>query len=105
MAVVVFTRLAQVPPCYTAPVRYKGKKTPRQIEAEFPHFVEVEIPGSGLGKRLGAIYAWCDGQAGRSNYAFTQRHEREAVRDFLQVRFRDEETAAAFRREFGPDAA
>jgi len=59
--------------------------------------VEIEIPGCGLGSRLGAIHTWCDRHVGRDNYAITHRHERAVVREWLQVRSRDEETAAAFR--------
>ena len=78
----------------------KGQLTPRQIKRDFPHYVEIEIPGSGLQERVAVIDAWLDANAGKGNYAFTRRHERATIREWLQVRFKDEEIAAAFRKAF-----
>ena len=78
----------------------KGEHTPRQIRRDFPHFVEIEIPGSGLRGRIAVIHRWLDANAGRDNYAFSRRHERAAIREWLQVRFKEPAPADAFRRAF-----
>ena len=59
----------------------------RQIKRDFPHYVEIEIPGSGLQERVAVIDGWLDANAGKGNYAFTRRHERATIGEWLQVRF------------------
>jgi hypothetical protein len=78
----------------------KGERTPRQIRRDFPHVVEIEIPGSGLRRRVAVIHRWLDTNAGKDNYAFTRRHERATIREWLQVRFKDPALADAFGRAF-----
>lgn len=78
----------------------KGERTPRRIRRDFPHFVEIEIPGSGLRERAAVIDKWLEANAGRGNYAFTRRHARTAIREWLQVRFQEPGLADAFRKAF-----
>lgn len=83
-----------------ASVYRKGERTPRRIRRDLPHYVEIEIPGSGLRERVAVIHRWFDANAGRDNYAFTRRHERATIREWLQVRFKEPALADAFRRTF-----
>lgn len=81
----------------------KGERTPRQIKRDFPHFVEIEIPGSGLRERAGVIDRWLEENVGRERYAFTKRYERAAIREWLQIRFKEPSLADAFRCAFASE--
>ena len=85
------------------PMYRKGERTPRQIRRAFPHYVEIEIPGSGLRDRAAVIDRWLDANAGRANYAFTWRQERATIREWLQVRFKEPALADAFRQAFASE--
>ena len=36
--------------------RYKGRMSPKAIEREFPHVVEIAVPPGGLGAQLDAMH-------------------------------------------------
>jgi hypothetical protein len=36
----------------------KGTKRPAQVDAGWPHQVEIDVPWNGLGRRLADIIAW-----------------------------------------------
>ena len=42
-------------------MRYKGQITPRQIDRDDPHQVEIEVPGDGLGTHLNVMHDACRG--------------------------------------------
>jgi hypothetical protein len=61
--------------------RRKGERIQKQIERR-------------LGKRLDALYAWCDERAGRDGYACGSRHL--ASEYWARFYFKDPEVGAAF---------
>ena len=36
--------------------RYKGSRSAKAVEREYPHFVDLVVPPGGLGKKLDAMY-------------------------------------------------
>ena len=39
-------------------IRYKGRASPKAIEQDYPHIVEMRVPEGGFGKQLDAMYEW-----------------------------------------------
>jgi hypothetical protein len=77
--------------------RYKGRLSPKSIERDYPHHVEIAIPPGGLGRRLGAMHDLCAERGIRSR-AFTHRKEGEF---YIRWCFADPAMAVAFAAEFG----
>jgi hypothetical protein len=40
-------------------VKRKGEITPQRIDREFPHQIELRVPGGGLGLALHGLYEFC----------------------------------------------
>jgi hypothetical protein len=38
--------------------RYKGRASPKEIERDFPHMVEMRVPLGGFGSKLNAMHRW-----------------------------------------------
>jgi hypothetical protein len=55
--------------------RYKGRASPKSIEQDFPHIVEMIVPEGGFGKTLDAMYDF---------------HARHGIRAINSTRRRDE---------------
>lgn len=79
--------------------RRKGEITSRQIDRDFPHQVEIEIPPGGLRKRLDGMYAFCRGNDFRTRGIGRQRIE--TGRDGMRWCFTTAEAADAFQAQFG----
>lgn len=77
--------------------RYKGRTSPKIIEREFPHVVEIAVPPDGLGKRLDAMHGF---HAARGVKACIGLGRREGTRDYLRWYFTRVTTAEAFAAEF-----
>jgi hypothetical protein len=78
--------------------RYKGRMSPKTIERDFPHVVEIAVPPRGLGKRLDAMHAF---HAARGVKACIGLGRREDNLDYLRWYFSSPKMAAAFAAEFG----
>jgi hypothetical protein len=78
--------------------RYKGRVSPKAIERDFPHVVEIAVPPCGLGKRLDDMHAF---HAARGVKACLGLGRREDNLDYLRWYFTSPTTAAAFAAEFG----
>jgi hypothetical protein len=76
---------------------YKGRKSPKAIDREFAHVVEVVVPPGGLGRRLDAMH---DFHAARGIKACLGRGSREDNRDYLRWYFTRAATAESFAAEF-----
>jgi hypothetical protein len=76
--------------------RYKGRLSPKSIERDYPHHVEIAIPPGGLGRRLNAMHALC-AERGIPSRAFTHRKEGEF---YIRWCFADPAMAVAFAAEF-----
>jgi hypothetical protein len=76
--------------------RYKGRLGSKQIERDYPYFVDIPIPQGGLGRRLDEMHAW---HLARSLRA------RQSSAGLWTARFcfADVATAEAFKAEFGKD--
>lgn len=76
----------------------------RGAEREFSHKVDIEVPPTGLGRRLLFMMKWCRETAGEGNWAnhgymnvdSPEGHPQDCARFY----FRDYETAEAFAKEF-----
>jgi hypothetical protein len=77
--------------------RYKGRLSPKSIERDYPHHVEIAIPPGGLGRRLDAMHDLC-AERGIHSHAFTHRKEGEF---YIRWCFADLAVAVAFAAEFG----
>ena len=78
--------------------RYKGRVSPKIVERDFPHIVEIAVPLGGLGKRLDAIHEW------HLARGITARHGQQRHvdgRDFVRWCFADAEAADEFAKQFG----
>ena len=74
--------------------RYKGRASPKENEAKFPHHIDMMAPESGFGSLLNAMHDWHDARVrGQS------RHEN--ARYIIRWCFADLVTAALFQKEFG----
>jgi hypothetical protein len=80
-------------------MRYKGQITPRIIDREYPHQVEIPIPDAGLGSRLNAMHDACRGVDYQTRVIGKKRIE--TGRDGVRFCFKTPEQADAFRAEFG----
>ena len=78
--------------------RYKGRMSPKAIEREFSHVVEIAVPPSGLGARLDAMHYF---HTARRIAPCLGRGRREDNLDYLRWYFTSRTTAAAFAAEFG----
>jgi len=38
--------------------RYKGRASPKSLERDFPHIVEMRVPLGGFGAKLDAMHEW-----------------------------------------------
>jgi len=54
--------------------RRTGEITPRQVDRDYPHQVEIAIPEGGLGTRLSAMDEFCRGLS-------NMRYRRETAKD------------------------
>ena len=77
--------------------RYKGCKSQKAIEREFPNVVEIAVPPGGLGKRLDAMH---DFHRSRGIQACLGLGRRDEGRDYLRWYFVSPTAAAAFAAEF-----
>ena len=77
--------------------RYKGRKSQRAIEREFPHVVEIAVPPGGLGKRLDAMHNF---HRTRGIQACLGLGRRDNGRDYLRWYFTRPTAADAFAAEF-----
>ena len=77
--------------------RYKGRKSQRAIEREFPHVVEIAVPPGGLGKRLDAMHEF---HRARGIQACLGLGRRDKGRDYLRWYFTHPAAADAFAAEF-----
>ena len=78
--------------------RYKGRASPKAIEQDFPHIVEMRVPEGGFGKKLDAMYEWHIHRGIRVINSTGRRDENG--RDYIRWCFADADTAAAFAAEF-----
>jgi hypothetical protein len=78
--------------------RYKGSMSPKTIERDFPHVVEITVPPRGLGAQLNAMHYF---HAARGIKECLGRGRREDNFDYLRWYFTSRTTAAAFAAEFG----
>jgi hypothetical protein len=72
--------------------------SPKAIERNFPHVVEIAVPLGGLGAQLDAMHYFHEA---RGIKACLGRGRREDSRDYLRWYFTHPTTAAAFAAEFG----
>ena len=73
--------------------RYKGQITAKMNERDFPHFVDIPIPGFGLGMRLNAMHDWL------RERGIPSRQGGGGI-NVARWCFADQETADAFRKAF-----
>jgi hypothetical protein len=78
--------------------RYKGRISPKAIERDFPHIVEIAVPPGGLGAQLDAMHYFHEAR-GIKAYLGRERHEENL--DYLRWYFTSPKMAAAFAAEFG----
>ena len=45
---------------------YKGRASPKEIEKDFPHIVEMRVPLGGFGSKLNAMYQWHEARGSNS---------------------------------------
>jgi hypothetical protein len=75
-------------------MRYKGQVTPRQVDRDYPHQVEIAIPEGGLGTRLNAMHDFCRGADFKTRGIGLKRLE--TGRDGVRFCFKAPELADAF---------
>ena len=80
-------------------MRYKGQSGPRQIDRDYPHQVEIEVPGDGLGTRLNAMHEACGGVDYRTRGI--GKRLMETGRDGIRFCFKTPELADEFQARFG----
>ena len=78
--------------------RYKGRKSQKAIEREFPHVVEIAVPPRGLGAQLDAMHHF---HGTRGIQACIGLGRRDGGRDYLRWYFTRPAVANAFAAEFG----
>jgi hypothetical protein len=71
--------------------------SPKALNREFPHVVEIAVPPRGLGRRLDAMHGF---HTARDIKACLGRGRREESRDYLRWYFTRAATAEAFAAEF-----
>jgi hypothetical protein len=79
---------------------------PRRNERDYPHVVEISVPGDGLGSRLNDMHAWHRARSleARRGHGRTDVKDREVV-SYIRWCFKDPEDAEEFQRVFGGVAA
>src|SRR3954468_22601576 len=77
----------------------KGERTKRQIDQGWPHQVAVVVPGSGLGRLLNDMHAFCAALDHKTRSALQLGRPDLAVWCFARL-----EDAAAFRLRFRGEA-
>ena len=77
--------------------RYKGSRSAKAVEREYPHFVDVVVPPAGLGTKLDAMYEF-HARLGIRAQRGHGRHDADG--SVVRWCFADPETAAAFAKEF-----
>ncbi len=73
----------------------------REAERRYPHKVDIPVPGSGLGRRLTDMHAWCAANVAAGEWAehgHSERRKGEQPADFARFYFMRESDAEAFRR-------
>jgi hypothetical protein len=78
--------------------RYKGRMSPKAIEREFYHVVEIQVPPDGLGAQLDAMHYFHRARGIQACLGLGRRDER---RDYLRWYFTRPTVAEAFAAEFG----
>ena len=79
--------------------RAKGRNSPKSIERNALHIVEMVVPLGGLGKTLDAIYDFHARHGIRAKHGRT-RHDVNG-HNYLRWRFVDRRTAVRFANKFG----
>ena len=77
--------------------RYKGRRSTKAVERDFPHFVEIVVPPGGLGRRLDAMYEF-HSRHGIKPQRGQGRHDADG--SVIRWCFADPELAKAFAGEF-----
>src|SRR3546814_3251238 len=70
----------------------------------FPHRVDIEVPGDGLGERYRRMGRWLDAHLRRGTYHHHRHIERPVgttAKDFARFLFLDEDAAESFHRTWG----
>jgi hypothetical protein len=83
--------------------RRKGEITPRQVDRDYPHQVEIAIPSGGLRPLLNAMHDFCRGADFRTRGIGIKRPE--TGRDGVRFCFKAREPAEAFRAPLGASGA
>jgi hypothetical protein len=83
--------------------RYKGRTSPKSIERNFPHIVEMLVPEGDFGKWLDAMYEF-HAQHGIQVQGRCSRRDKSG-RYYTRWCFADAETAAAFASQFNEQVA
>jgi hypothetical protein len=78
--------------------RYKGRMSPKVIEREFPHVVEIAVPPRGLGGQLDAMHFFHRARGIQPCLGLGRRAEGH---DYLRWYFTRPTAADAFVAEFG----
>ncbi|MFZ0027887.1 MAG: hypothetical protein WBV76_19535 [Pseudolabrys sp.] len=78
--------------------RYKGRASPKAIEREFPHIVEMILPEGGFGRTLDAMFDFHARHGIRAINSTGRRDENG--RDIIRWCFADPKLAEAFANEF-----
>jgi hypothetical protein len=78
--------------------RYKGRMSPKAIDRDFHHVIEIAVPPAGLGAQLYAMHYFHEA---RGIKACLGRGRREDSRDYLRWYFTRPTMAEAFAAEFG----
>lgn len=81
-------------------MRYKGQRTPRQVDREYPHQLEIAVPEGGLGKRLNELHAACGG-IDYATRGIDRKQWMATGRDGVRFCFKTAEQAGAFHARFG----
>ena len=78
--------------------RYKGRMSPKAIEREFPHVVEIAVPPGGVGVQLDAMHYFHRAKGINACLGLGRRDE---GRDYLRWYFTRPTAAESFAAEFG----
>ena len=76
----------------------------KEAERRFPHKVDIPVSGSGLGRRLTDMHAWCAANVAAGEWAAHGHQERrkgQQPADFARFYFARESDAEAFQRAWG----
>ena len=78
--------------------RYKGRQSAKDVERDFPHFVDIAVPLGGLGTKLDAMHEF-HARHGIEYQRGQGRHDDRGT--IIRWCFADPKMAAAFAGEFG----